>query len=70
MSPSRPRLTTSTLVTTRKPRIIHSRKKVLEGRSGSRWIPRKMSGRAMRTMEPSIVAISIPSVVMNSAVHL
>ena len=29
-----------------------------------------MSGSAMRTMEASIVAISMPSVVMNSAVHL
>ena len=29
-----------------------------------------MSGSAMSTMEASIVAISIPSVVMNSAIHL
>ena len=69
MSPSRPKLTTSTLVTTRKPRIIHSRKKVFEGRSGSRWMPRKMSGSAISTIEPSMVAISMPSVVMNSAIH-
>ena len=33
-------------------------------------MPRKMSGSAMRTMEASIVAINMPSVVMNSAVHL
>ena len=33
-------------------------------------MPRKMSGSAMRTMEASIVAISMPSVVMNSAIHL
>ncbi len=33
-------------------------------------IPRKMSGSEISTMEPSIVAISIPSVEMNSAVHL
>ncbi len=33
-------------------------------------MPRKMSGSAMRTMEASIVAMSIPRVVMNSAVHL
>ena len=33
-------------------------------------MPRKMSGSAMSTMEASIVAISMPSVVMNSAVHL
>ncbi len=33
-------------------------------------MPRKMSGRAMRTMEASIVAISMPRVVMKSAAHL
>ncbi len=54
----------------RNPKIIQSRKKVLEGRSGSRRMPRKMSGSAMSTMEASIVAMSMPSVVMNSAVHL
>jgi hypothetical protein len=53
----------------RNPRIIHSRKKLLEGSNGSRWMPRKMSGSAMRTMEASIVAMSMPSVVMNSAAH-
>ena len=57
-------------MTMRKPRIIQSRKKVLEGSRGLRWMPRKMSGSAMSTMEASIVAISMPSVVMNSAIHL
>ena len=33
-------------------------------------MPRKMAGSAMRTMEASIVAMSIPSVVMNNAAHL
>ncbi len=33
-------------------------------------MPRKMSGSEMSTMDPSMVAISMPSVEMNSAVHL
>ena len=33
-------------------------------------MPRKMSGSAMSTMEPSMVAMSMPSVEMNSAIHL
>ena len=33
-------------------------------------MPRKMAGSAMRTMEASIVAMSMPSVVMNNAAHL
>ena len=33
-------------------------------------MPRKMSGMAMSTMEPSIVAMSTPSVVFDSATHL
>ena len=32
-------------------------------------MPRKMFGRAISTIEPSIVAISIPRVEMNSAIH-
>jgi hypothetical protein len=44
-------------------------KKVLEGRRGSRWMPRKTAGSAMRTMDASIVAMSMPSVVMKSAAH-
>ncbi len=33
-------------------------------------IPRKMLGSEMRTIEPSIVAMSIPSVEMKRAIHL
>ena len=33
-------------------------------------MPRKMSGRAISVIDPSIVAMSIPSVEMNRAVHL
>ena len=70
MSPRRPRLVTRTLVTTRKPKIIHNKKKLLPAFKGSIPMPRKMSGNAIRVMEPSIVAINMPSVEMKSAVHL
>ena len=33
-------------------------------------IPRKMSGRAISTIEELIVAMSRPSVVFDSAIHL
>ena len=33
-------------------------------------MPRKMSGRAMSVMEPSMVAINMPNVEMKSATHL
>ena len=33
-------------------------------------MPRKMSGMAMSTMEPSMVAMSIPRVETKRAVHL
>ena len=33
-------------------------------------MPRKMSGRAISTIEPSMVAISMPRVEMNRAIHL
>ena len=33
-------------------------------------MPRKMSGSAMRVIEPSMVAMSMPSVETNSAIHL
>ena len=32
--------------------------------------PRKISGNAINTIEPSIVAINTPSVVFDSAIHL
>jgi hypothetical protein len=32
-------------------------------------MPRKTAGSAMRTMDASIVAMSMPSVVMKSAAH-
>ena len=33
-------------------------------------MPRKMSGSAMRTIEALIVAIKMPRVVLESAIHL
>ena len=33
-------------------------------------MPRKMAGSAIRTIDASMVAISMPSVVMNRAIHL
>ncbi len=33
-------------------------------------MPRKMSGREMSMMEPSMVAINMPMVVLTSATHL
>ena len=33
-------------------------------------MPRKMSGRAIRVIEPSIVAMSMPRVEMKRATHL
>ena len=43
---------------------------MLPGVSGFRWMPRKMAGIAMITIEPSIVAIVMLSVVLESATHL
>ena len=70
MSPRRPKLTTRTPVTTRKPIIIHSRIVVLPGCRGLMPMPRKMSGRAMSMMDELMVAISMPSVVFDKAIHL
>ena len=70
MSPKRPSVVTSTLVTTRNPKIIHNKKKLFPVFKGSMPMPRKMSGNAISVMEPSIVAINMPSVDMKSAIHL
>jgi hypothetical protein len=43
---------------------------VLPGLSGFSPIPRKTSGSAISTMDWLIVAISMPSVVLDSAIHL
>ncbi len=42
----------------------------MPGSNGLIPMPRKMLGRAMSTIELSMVAMSIPSVEMNSAIHL
>jgi hypothetical protein len=43
---------------------------MLAGASGSSPMPRKIAGIAMITIELSRVAISTPSVVLDSAIHL
>ncbi len=43
---------------------------MFDGCSGSRWIPRKIAGREMITIELSSVAMNTPRVVFDSAVHL
>ena len=42
---------------------------MLPGAVGFRWMPRKMAGMAMMTIEPSIVAMVMLSVVFDSATH-
>src|SRR6266702_5259189 len=43
---------------------------MLPGSVGSRWMPRKIAGIAMITIDVSIVAIIMLSVVLESATHL
>ena len=43
---------------------------MLPGASGSMPIPRKMSGRAISRIDPLIVAMSVPNVVLDNATHL
>ena len=50
--------------------IIHKRYVMFPGASGSRWIPRKMAGNAMITIEPSRTAMKVAAVVLARATHL
>ena len=43
---------------------------MLPGASGFRWMPRKMAGIAMITIDASMVAIVMLSVVLDRAIHL
>jgi hypothetical protein len=43
---------------------------VFSGASGLRSMPRKMSGRAISRMELLIVAMRMPMVVFDKAIHL
>ena len=43
---------------------------MLPAANGSRPIPRKIAGSAMITIDPSIVAIIMASVVLDKATHL
>lgn len=69
MSPIRPKVTTSTAVTTKYPVINHSSRLVFPGCRGSIPIPRKMSGSAISMIDALIVAIRTPSVVLDSTTH-
>ncbi len=70
MSPRRPNVTTSTAVTTRYPISIQRRKPTLPGCSGSSWMPRKIAGSAIRTIEASREAMNTPRVVFDKTIHL
>ncbi len=69
MSPTRPNVTTSTARTTVNPISIHSKYPVLPGVSGLSWMPRKMSGSEMRTMDWLMNTISVPRVTVESAIQ-
>ena len=43
---------------------------MLPGESGFRWMPRKMAGIAMMTIEAAIVAMGMLRVGLDSATHL
>ena len=43
---------------------------MLPAANGSRWMPRKMAGSAMMTMDPSRVAMNEAAVVFVRATHL
>ena len=70
ISEIRPQVTNSVEVTTMYPIRIQSRKPVLPGVSGLILMPVKIVGRAIRTILEFSVAINIPSVVLERAIHL
>ena len=43
---------------------------MLPGASGSRWMPRKIAGSAMMTIDPSSADMNTAIVVLDSATHL
>src|SRR5260370_36206211 len=70
MSPTRPRLTTRTEVTSVKPMNIHRKYEVFDGTSGSSLMPRNSAGSEISRIDWLIVTIKIPSVVLDKAIHL
>ena len=70
MSPTRPRLTTKTAVTSKNPMNTHRKYEVLDGVRGLREMPRKISGNDMSRIDWLIVTINTPSVVLERAIHL
>ena len=70
MSPTRPRLTTSTAVTSVNPMNTHRKYEVFDGTSGFRLMPRKRAGSEISRMDWLIVTIMMPRVVLDRAIHL
>src|SRR3984893_464950 len=70
MSPTRPRLTTRTEVTSVNPMNIHRKYEVFDGTSGSSLMPRNSAGSEISRIDWLIVTIKIPSVVLDKAIHL
>src|SRR6185312_11760901 len=50
--------------------IVHNSVLVLPGSSGSRWMPRNIAGRLISTIEALTTAVSMPTVVLDSTIHL
>lgn len=42
---------------------------MLPGSSGSRWMPRKIAGNEMMTIEPSSADMNTAAVVLDNAIH-
>jgi hypothetical protein len=70
MSPTRPSVTNKTARTTMNPIRIHNMYPVFEGVSGFRWMPRKMAGRAISTIDWLMNTMSVPRVMFDRAIHL
>jgi hypothetical protein len=70
MSPTRPRLTTRTAVTSVNPRNVHRKYEVLPGVSGLSLMPRNSAGSEMSRIDWLMVTIRMPSVVLDKAIHL
>jgi hypothetical protein len=70
MSPTRPRLTTRTAVTSVKPMNTQRKYEVFDGIRGLSWMPRNRAGNEISKIDWLIVTIKIPSVVFDSAIHL
>ena len=70
MSPTRPSVTNKTARTTMNPISIHSMYPVFDGVRGLRWMPRKMAGSAISTIDWLMKTMSVPRVMFDRAIHL